>query len=466
MKFRAPRSASARAIWLVGILAAISCSVGCDRGVGQRPNVLLVVVDTLRKDHLGCYGYHRNTSPNIDRLAEVAVRYDNAISQAPWTSPSLGSLFTSLYPSAIGIEDVQFALDDELIVLSEVLRDNGYTTGAVVSHTYCSSRWNFSQGFDFFDEKNIYTQISSPGVTRAALDFLKRHREGPFFLFLHYFDPHDAYLVHPGFEFSTGRPYEGPVKGRLNASMLRALPPELRPEDVDEIVRRYDSEIAFTDKHVGKVLDRLRLLELFDDALIIVTADHGEEFKDHGGLRHGYTLYQELINVPLIVKYPGLGAGVVKDTVALLDLYPTVLGAASLSVDHEIEGIPLVPFHSAAREGPRTVFSETSRYGKSVLRAAVSGPLKIIRDLNGDALETYDLSTDPGERHDLSDQQVAGFEPLLLAQENWLREMAASSRPGREIELTPEDIERLKSLGYIDDEGDDKPPDLSEPDPE
>jgi arylsulfatase A-like enzyme len=451
MKCRAPRSASARAIWLVGILAAISCSVGCDRGGGQRPNVLLVVVDTLRKDHLGCYGYHRNTSPNIDRLAEVAVRYDNAISQAPWTSPSLSSLFTSLYPSAIGIEDVQFVLDDELILLSEVLRDHGYTTGAVVSHTYCASWWNFSQGFDFFEEGAIYSQVSSPDVTRDALKFLDRYKAEPFFLFLHYFDPHDAYLVHPGFEFSTGRPYEGPVKGRLNAKMLRELPPVLRPEDIDEIVRHYDSEVAFTDKHVGKVLDRLRHLELFDDALIIVTADHGEEFKDHGGLRHGYTLYQELINVPLIIKYPGLGAGVVKETVALLDLYPTVLGVASLSVDHEIEGIPLVPFHAAAREGPRTVFSETSRHGRSERRAAVSGPLKIIRDLKGDTLETYDLSTDPGERRDLSDQHVAGLESLLLAQEDWLREMEASSRPGREIELTPEDIERLKSLGYIGD---------------
>jgi arylsulfatase A-like enzyme len=441
----------ARAIRLLGILAAISCSVGCDRRVVQQPNVLLVVVDTLRKDHLGCYGYHRNTSPNIDRLAEVAVRYDNAIAQAPWTTPSIGSLFTSLYPSAIGIEGYRSVLDDELVLLSEVLRDNGYATGAVVSHTYCSSRWNFSQGFDVFEEENVHTQISSPGVTRDGLVFLEEHGEGPFFLFLHYFDPHDAYLIHPGFEFSTGRPYEGPVRGRLSSAMLRDLPPGLRQEDIDEIVRHYDSEIAFTDNHIGKVLDRLRHLELFDDTLIIVTADHGEEFKDHGGLRHGYTLYQELINVPLIVKYPGHGAEVVKETVALLDIFPTVLEAANLSVDHEIEGVPLAPFRAAAREGPRTVFSETSRKGKSVLRAAVSGPRKIIRDLKGDALETYDLSADPGERHDLSGREVAGFEPLVTAQENWLREMAASDRPEREIELTPEEVQRLKSLGYTAD---------------
>ena len=351
MKWRTPRSASARAIWLAGVLAAVSCSDGGGGGLDKRPNVLLIVVDTLRKDHLECYGYHRSTSPNIDRLAQAAMRYDNAIAQAPWTTPSLGSLFTSLYPSVIGIVDDLARLDDELILLSEVLQSNGYTTAAAVSHTYCSSRWNFSQGFDFFEEGQIFSQISSPGVTRYALNFLKAHKEESFFLFLHYFDPHDAYLIHPGLEFSSDQRYEGPVRGRLNAKMLSGLPSELRPEDIDEIIRHYDSEIAFTDRYVGRVLDRLRLLEIFDDTLIIFTADHGEEFKDHGGLRHAYTLYEEVINVPLIIKYPGHGAGVVKDTVALLDLYPTVLDVVGLSVNHKIEGISLSPFRSADREG-------------------------------------------------------------------------------------------------------------------
>jgi arylsulfatase A-like enzyme len=449
--FTAHRSAAARVVAVAGFLTAILVSGGCENGTERPPNVLLVVVDTLRKDHLGCYGYSRDTSPNIDRLAEVAVRYDSAIAQAPWTTASLGSLLTSQYPSAIGIKDDRSILDDDWVLLSEVLRDNGYTTGAVVSHTYCSSRWNFSQGFDYFEEGEIYNQKSSPGVTRDALLFLKRHQDGPFFLFLHYFDPHDAYLVHPGFDFSTGRPYDGPVRGRLNAGTLRALPPDLRAEDVAEIVRRYDSEIAFTDKYIGRVLQLLRQLELFDDALIIVTADHGEEFKDHGGLRHGHTLYQEQINVPLIVKYPGHGGGVVRDTVALLDIYPTVLEVVGLSVDHEIEGVPLPRLGSSVHGGSRTVFSETSRRGGSELRAAVSGPIKIIRNLDQDALETYDLSTDPRERHDLSARQVVEIEDLLRAQESWLREMAARDRSGSEIELTPEEIEHLRSLGYVTD---------------
>jgi arylsulfatase A-like enzyme len=401
---------------------------------------LLIVVDTLRKDHLGCYGYSRNTSPNVDRLARESVRYDRAISQAPWTAPSVGSLLTSQYPGVLGIEDEASILEDEWIVLPEVLREHGYVTAAVVSHIYCSSRWNFDQGFDFFDESNIqgHNDSTSADVTWEALTFLENRTDAPFFLFLHYFDPHDTYLEHTGFLFPSDEEYQ-----------LHQLPENLRPEDIAEVVRRYDSEIAFTDHHIGKVLDRLRELELYDDTLIVFTADHGEEFREHGSFRHGYTLYDELINVPLIIKYPDRGGEEVGHTVALLDLYPTILDLAGISVEHGMQGVSLAGSATGEEAPARTVFSETSR-NNLLLRAAVTRRHKLILNPRTVEFEFYNLVADPGEQNILDDADPDGYLSLSESLQTWLNETSATRREGTRIELTPEEQERLRSLGYLE----------------
>jgi len=429
----------------VFFLALTSC-----RPSTPQPNVLLIVVDTLRNDHLGCYGYSRNTSPNVDRLARDSVRYDRAISQAPWTAPSVASLLTSQYPGVLGIEDEASILEDDWVVLPEVLREHGYTTAGVVSHIYCSSRWNFDQGFDTFDESNIagHNDSTSADVTYEALSFLDNRTEAPFFLFLHYFDPHDTYLEHRQFLFPSDEEYRGPVREALTADRLRTLPEDLQPEDIAEIVRRYDSEIAFTDHHIGKVLDRLRDLDLYDDTLIVFTADHGEEFREHGNFRHGYTLYDELINVPLIIKYPDRGGEVVDDTVALLDVYPTILDVAGISVEHELQGVSLDG--STLENSPaRTVFSETSRRNR-LLRAALTGRHKLILDLHTSEFEFYDLVADTGEQNSLDDEDPHSYVSLHESLQTWLNETSLARREGARIDLTPEEQERLRSLGYLE----------------
>jgi len=440
---------SARCI-AIACLSVLFLALASCRPPTRKPNVLLIVVDTLRKDHLGCYGYPRNTSPNVDRLARDSRRYDRAISQAPWTAPSMASLLTSQYPGVLGIEDEAAILEDDWVVLPEVLREHGYVTAAVVSHLYCSSRWNFDQGFDFFDESNIqgHNDSTSTGVTTEALMFLANRTDAPFFLLLHYFDPHDTYLEHAGFPFASDEEYHGPVTGALTSDRLRHLPEDLRPEDIAEIVRHYDSEIAFTDRQIGKVLDRLRDLNLYDDTLIVFTSDHGEEFREHGSFRHGYTLYDELINVPLIIKAPDSRGESVDDTVALLDVYPTILDLAGISVEHELQGNSLAD-SSTREERARTVFSETSRKNL-LLRAAVTREHKLILDLHSADFEFYALSADPGEQHDLADQNPDGYPALQESLQSWLNETSATRGEGARIELTPEEQERLRALGYLE----------------
>jgi len=425
---------------LLGLALALSLSAGCGGG-DRRPNVLLIVVDTLRADHLSCYGYGYETSPSIDRLAATGWRYENAISQAPWTTPSLGSLFTSRYPSQLGIEDERSVVSDELLLLPEVLQAHGYATGAVVSHSFCSSEWGFAQGFDSFDEDNVlgHRGITSPGVTEAGLDFLERHREEPFFLWLHYFDPHNQYLPHEGYGPPPPADYRGRIDPGTPFQRLKTL--DLRKRELKEVRRFYDSEIAFTDHHVGRVLTRLEELGLDDSTIVVFAADHGEEFFDHGRLGHAHSLYQELVRVPLILRVPGEEPRVVADTVGLIDLYPTLLELLGLPAPEGLEG------RSLLAPGERTVFTETSRFAH--LQGVVRGRRKLVRDLEAGHTVVFDLQGDAGEQaHVVAEPD----DELALALTAWVERIESTPPVRKEIELDPELLRELGELGYVDEE--------------
>ena len=466
MLFRSPRS-----LGLLLSLVAASCGAGTPTGRASErshraPNVLLVVVDTLRADHLGCYGYGRETSPRIDQLASEGVRYERALSQAPWTTPSVASLMTSLYPTATGIGSEREVLADELVLLPELLAAAGYRTGAVISHTFCSARWNFDQGFDWFDQSNIggHAVVTSEGVTARALEFIDQVDGAPFLLWAHYFDPHFFYVEHADFAFDgpeasgsggVSEDYDGPVKPGVQYTELLNLRDELTPADYAELMRIYDSEIAHTDRWIGALLDGLRERGLFDDTLVVLTGDHGEEFGDHGDLGHARTLYSELINVPLIVKYPAeFPAGpepgaVVREHVALLDIFPTVLEVTDVPLRGVIEGRSLL---SKAPGEARAIVSETARRGG--VRSLVRDGHKLIRRVQDDAYELYDLERDPLESEDLaatSPEQVAVLKDALEA---W--ERATLARTAAQLELSGEDLEELRKLGYA---GADQTPD-------
>lgn len=439
-----PRIAAAA---LLGLLLA-ACA---EPPEAPRPNVLLIVVDTLRRDHLGAYGYQRATSAQIDRLAADAVRYDEAQSQAPWTLPSVAAILTGRDVAPLGIVDDVNVLDDSLVLLSEALKQRGYATGAIVSHKFVSADWGFDQGFDHFDDSHAqgHMAVTSPAVTDAAIAFIDAHRDQRFFLFLHYFDPHFAYIEHEGFRFEPETPYEGWITSGTRFRRLMQREATLTPADAREMARLYDSEVAFTDHHIGRVLARLRDLKLYDHTLVVLTGDHGEEFLDHGRIGHGKTLYQELVGVPLVVRYPGRPPGAVERPVALVDLFPTILTLAGGVPGAEVEGSSLLE----APEGERFIFASTERQGG--LRAVRSGRFQLIHRLLGGP-ELYDLSLDPSERHNLlapgaAAPPAAPVERLSRALQAHEARLARAPRP-EQRELSSEQRRQLEDLGYLGEE--------------
>jgi arylsulfatase A-like enzyme len=413
-------------------------------------NVILIIIDTLRQDHLGYCGYERSTSPNIDRLAASSLRFTNAYSQAPWTTPSVGSLLTSRYPTSLGIMKRESPLPQEVPTLAEMLRDAGYQTGAVISNRMCSQRWSFDQGFEDFDESTIegYPHGSSAAVTERAIELVERYQDGPFFLWVHYFDPHFGYRQHEEHLFTGDQPYQGWIRPDTLMKAINERLDELDADDLNHLVDSYDSEIAYTDHHLGRLLDRLRELALLDSSMIIFTADHGEEFLDHGGLSHGPTLYQEVVKVPLLIKVPGVPPGEIREPVSLLDLVPTVLDWLGLA-STELEGRSLLAAEAAGHEEPpRAVLTERAKHKQPW--AIIDGELKYIMGRRAGTGELYDLSVDPGEQSNIAGQHpqlVARLEARLIEQINALEPVLTTAK---DVQLSPEEAEQLKAIGYAD----------------
>jgi len=422
-----------------------------------RPNViLLIVVDTLRADHMSTYGYFRQTTPRIDALSRESIVFKNAVAQAPWTTPSIASLFTSQDPAALGFEgEDPVELDDSFVTLAEVFRDNGYKTQAVVSHDFIGTKLKFNKGFDSFDQSNAkgYGHISSPAVTKAALSFVEQHARDRFFLFLHYFDPHFDYVLHPEFDYDPD--YRGSIRSGEFKDSLLAKAATMTEKDRNHLKALYDSEISFTDEYIGRFLDELKRLGLYDSSLIVLTADHGEEFSERGDHWIGHTkkLYQDLIHVPLIIKLPdGAARRTVEDDVGLIDVMPTIVGHLALETprSYRCEGRSL-DLNGNAPPEPRPIFSETRRLAK--LQSVVWKGWKLIYDLRRGSQELYDLNDDPEETRNLAAANPRERDELRAFLWSWRAEIARL-RAGIKVEPKRpifNDVEhaRLRSLGYI-----------------
>ena len=290
---------------------------------GGTTNVLLISIDTLRADHLGTYGYQRGTSPKIDAFANEAIVFENAFSQAPWTLPSHATMLTSLYPSVHRADTYSARLSPKVLTLPEILRENGYQTLAVTSHVLLTDLYGMDQGFA---RLRFNGGLDADRVTSQALDFLDgRNPNRPFFMLVHYFDVHADYgAPAPYGERFVDPAYSGPTTGARDNFYASAK----TPEDRAHLVDLYDGEIAFTDEHVGQLIQGLTERGLFDETTVILTADHGEEFGEHGHFEHK-TLYDNVLHVPLIIKPAGVDTepARVQAPVALLDLTPTILAA-------------------------------------------------------------------------------------------------------------------------------------------
>ena len=318
------------------ILFVLGCEQKGSSAVESKLNVVLIVVDTLGARHLQAYDSRLNNSPNIARLAKEGVLFKNAYSVAPWTKPAIASIFTSLLPSEHKLRDLHDKLDNEHLTMAELLKLRGYATMGKVSHTFLNDKQGFSQGFDSFEvvpfRGNVHHAITSETVSTRALRWLEHQQkvaaDQPFFMFLHYFDPHYNYQHHPQFDRTSK--YKGKLQPGTDIRELRRLIPELTKEDIQYLVDLYHEEIQYTDYHIGRVIDELRKRGLDRNTLVILTADHGEEFMEHDYIGHTRTLYDELVNIPLIFWLPGqFEPAQIQENVSSLDILPTVLALDS-----------------------------------------------------------------------------------------------------------------------------------------
>ena len=460
----AQRAVTRRAATLVKAAAVVACALLAGLGIAtvfappQPFNVLFITLDALRPDHLHCYGYHRDTSPNIDRLAARGVLFLDANANSSWTVPSLASIFTSKLPMEHGATTAQHGLKTSELTLAEVMRDHGYQTGGAAASGFVEPQYAMSQGFTWFkgdrfpDKKTagIKRIASAPWITSLALKYLGRHRDEPFFLWLHFLKPHDPYLWHPKHNYTKTRPADLPEGVWL--PWLMDHRGRLTPRQMDEIVALYDGEIRFADEHVGKILAELERLGLSERTLVILSADHGEEFMEHGSFGHHYQIYQEELRVPLIMAAPGLipAGRRVATPVQHIDLMPTILELAGISDRPPgMRGQSLVPLLTG-QSGYKPVdivaaLSDTQRKDDyELMRSIRRGNWKLLIRVPERKTELYDLASDPGERRNLAGHGLAIEEQLRASLARYRR-----VGPGRRLELSDEAKERLRGVGYL-----------------
>jgi arylsulfatase A-like enzyme len=439
----------------------------------ERPHIVMISLDTLRPDHLGLSGYFRDTSPNLDALATEALIFENAFSPAPWTLPSHASMFTGHYPAShrAGYSDSLDALDDRLPTLAETLRDAGYRTLAFVGGGLLSASNGLDRGFDSWNEHikaNLASQLP------RIFDAIGQRPDRPLFLFIHTYDIHGPYHEMPsthGFEPEPSDDPEDVARADQDWERIRELDHHHyqkfeRFGSLAQVVAAYDAGIRTTDTVLGRIFDRLRELGLYDQALILVTSDHGESLYDRGlFVGHGFTLYDEDLRVPLIVRLPGGSeAGRRPELVDLVDLMPLVLDVAGVEVPGALQGASPLDRESGKAAPKEFVAGETvfsgARFQRSLDWKLVTAPHPLddpasrvppaLQSRFKTGEQAFDLRSDPGEERNLL---AAGRPPPSEVEE--LRGLAGGREaPGTGIfdpgKLDPRRAEELRGLGYLE----------------
>lgn len=441
------------------VLIAFFCSIffiGCRGGeIDKNTNVILIVVDSLRADQLSFYGYQKSTTPSIDNFVCDSILFRNTIASAPWTSPSIGNILTSQYPGVLGYLDKTIKLDDKFITLPEIFKLNGYLTKGIISHVLIASNLLFSQGFDSYDEDNAlgHEHISSHSITDKALSFLKENKDKKFFLFLHYFDPHYDYIMHEKYNYFPN--YNGPLYSGQSIQEMRSVSKDLNEVDIKYLNAMYDSEISFTDEHIGRLFAGMKDMGLYDKALIIFTADHGEELAEKSDkfIGHQKKLSQAVLHVPLIIKLPNKKEEkVMDDYVGLIDILPTIIKYLNLKIpaNFDYDG-EIIDLEQLKRINNNPIFSETYRVLR--LQSVITEGWKLIEAKSGAVKELYDLDSDPMEMKNLKKENPNIALKLKRILEKWVDYIAGKIKEfnlkKQNPDFTKEQIERLKSLGYI-----------------
>jgi arylsulfatase A-like enzyme len=436
-----------------GVAAAALLLLSCHRQAPRPRNVILILVDTLRADHLSAYGYARPTSPSFDAFARETVKFDANRGQASCTFPSANSILTSRWPAAfLGQPDQKLGIPEGIPSIAEILHAQGYRTVAVSASAVVRrspSRFNpnggFDRGFDVFDEECVWK--SAACVNRVAAPHLKRG-DKPLFLYLHYIDPHGPYQPPKEWprRFATGQPEKEWVRrgdpNPIGDWLYKGKPnPGLTPGDLRHLKDLYDEEIAFFDARFAELLRAVRDAGLMDDSILAFVSDHGEEFLEHGEIKHCRTLFDSSVHVPLLLKIPGVGPRTVTVPVQSLDLVPTLADYLGIKTGQTFAGRSL----RAEIEGKGRRDLQFGLQG--TLRSVSDGRFKLVEDLAAGGIpKLFDLQADPGETRNVLAGQRRAYFGLRDALAGWL----ARSEGKGAVDASRAAQEKLRSLGYIE----------------
>ena len=447
--------------WSPGPAAGATGAPASTRLAARPKNVVLVSIDSLRADHLHCYGYPRPTSPTLDRLAAEGARFATAYSVSSWTLPSHATMLTGLYPlSHVAIESNR-RISPHAPTLATELRRTGFATAGFVSYEFLRRRYGFDTGFDLYDdfttdldtEAEERTARTGPRLNQQIIPWIEAHHDRPFFLFVHYFDVHWDYDPPPPYDTMFDPDYEGPdLRPYLdNPAIHRGMP----KRHLEHLIALYDGEIRFTDDVLRQVVESLERSGIADDTLLIVTADHGDEFFEHGDIGHTKTLYDEVTHIPLIVRWPrGIPGGRSIDVpVSLVDLAPTVYQILGLEPPPGLEGDSLVPLLVGGERPARPIYAHLATRKRENNWAMVrAGSTKYLQHLAMPRAELYDLDVDAHEGR--NQFGAAPGRPLVDSLFTWLQQEWMDYRrlPQKEhhIVVDEHNTAKLRALGYVE----------------
>src|ERR1039458_6194701 len=426
--------ASFRRFMVVVLMALTALPAAAQTSAQPALNVVLITIDTLRADHVGCYGYKQIKTPNIDGLAADGTRFARAFAVVPVTLPSHTTMLTGTYPMLSGMHDFSVnKLSPTQPTMASVLKQAGYATGAVIAAAVLDSRFGLNQGFDFYYDHFDFSRLSEanldemerPGnvVADVVLDWLGKNSQKKFFLWMHLYDPH--------FQYNPPEPYKH-----------------------EYAAQPYDGEIAFADEQVGRLVRYLKEKGIYQNTVIVLAGDHGEGLGEHGEKTHGFFIYNATMHVPLIIRVPGSPGGrTVAEPVSLVDLMPTMLGAVGVEVPAQVQGKSLLARvgggDAEMAERDRSVYGETFlprlHFNWSELRGAENTKYHFI---DAPRPELYDLAKDPGELHNLLGEKKAVAEEMRAKLTAMIRDYSAGKELAEKTGLDPALMERLKALGY------------------
>ena len=463
------------------------------RALAAPPNIVLITIDTLRADHLGLYGYERSTSPRIDELARRGVTFESAISQRSSTAPSLATMLTGTYPPTHRLENNRDKFHDSNLSLPEILKKAGYRTSAVVDNPNVAPIFNFDQGFDSYQyPENLFSIFEAEAdeavaINQMAVEELSAIDGRPFFLWVHYIDPHAPYVTREPFasrylEDDLAKSIEGQwAPGHL--AFGGGGGGEGAKNDLGYAIAQYDAEIALNDLRVGQLIDQIEAHSLSSNTLIILTSDHGESLGEHGVyFRHGEDLHDPVAHIPMILVHPDFPVGLrVEDVVGLVDLAPTILELVGLPANPLMQGESFVPLLDGRGGGTRPYEFTIAGYRPGYQSIAVRTPThRLVLDVDArwllfdslleqvarlwlpkrffnpyyfrrNELSLFDLRSDPGELRDVSSeapQVVFALETVLW---EWIvaTYFAGADRSDVKVEIEPQVEDALRALGYV-----------------